>query len=85
MTSDAPTLSITVLTEEREEVVVASRRAGPRDWTRLVVPLPPGLHQIAIDGKRGGFGASGISIDDVQVMTCRALLGEWLLSSLLAN
>ena len=70
VTSEPPILSVIIVDEERDEQVMLTRRKGPDDWSRLFVALPSGLHQLVIDGRRGLFGMSGISLDDITLQDC---------------
>ena len=68
--SEPPTLSVIVVNEERDEQVMLTRQKGPDDWSRLFVALPPGLHQLVVDGRRSLSGMSGITIDDITLQDC---------------
>jgi len=70
MNSESATLSVILITEAQEEILVTYRKTGPNDWCRLFIELPGGLHRIVVEGKRGVFGSSGVSLDDISLKDC---------------
>src|SRR5688572_9958211 len=69
---DQSVLSIIVVSEEKEEQVVAKTIGQPiAGWTRLFAQaLPSGVNQIVIEGKRGSAGFTGLAVDDIIVQGC---------------
>jgi len=72
-----PTIQISVVDEEREQIVLTSSNGENRTtWERLFARLPAGLHRIVIEGFRSGTKFCGMSIDDIIVQRCE-LFGEF--------
>ena len=73
---DKPIILISVVDEEREQIVLTSSNGENRtSWERLFAGLPAGLHRIVIEGFRSSTSYCGMSIDDVAVQPCE-LFGE---------
>ena len=64
------TLTLTVRDEDLQEVVLHEARALTSDWMRMYVLLPPGVHQVIVEGTRASDGSSGIAVDDIRIAQC---------------
>jgi hypothetical protein len=66
-------ISVVAIDEDMEETVFdSSDRANFIDFQRMFVPLPIGVHRIAIDGIRDSRNVDcALSLDDVTIMDCK--------------
>ena len=63
-------LSIKTISEELDVTVVVSKFTIVSEWTRLFVPLTPGVNRVSIEGLRD-VGGSTVKIDDVLIQDCQ--------------
>jgi len=64
-------LKVVSISEELTEVVLRTVSDLTVDFPRLFVPLPDGIHRIAVEGKRGeSTKSSALSVDDLTIMDC---------------
>lgn len=66
-------ISVVAIDEDMEETVLdSSDRADFTDFQRMFIPLPTGVHRIAIDGIRDPRNVDcALSVDDVTIMDCK--------------
>lgn len=86
MSSHRPILRVYVRRESLKETVIKKKKIVKyyKDsdnemliWNRMDVTLPPGLHQVILEGERGSDGSSGLLVDDFTIEDCTELGGRF--------
>ena len=64
------TLTLKVRDEDLHEALLHQAQKLTSEWMRVYVSLPPGVHQVIIEGTRAREGSSGLAVDDIRVNEC---------------
>ena len=64
------TLNLKVRDEDLHQMILHQTQKLTAEWIRVYVSLPPGVHQVIIEGTRAREGSSGLAIDDIRIEEC---------------